>query len=275
MSATELQACLARLYTSSSLRKLMRLDPDAALSGYFLTPAERDTIVAIEGAKLEWFAASLKAKRRARLERAFPGLFAIGSPALDTYVERFHEVFPLRPGETSGDDAERFGAFVEETIADGEQFPAYARDLVRFELTLQELRRSLRAVSVAANRDDPATVTIPKRPRRRPGVRVARFASNVSEIDDALRNGQPPEPRDERETLVYLLRDADSEPRIMRVSEPTAVLLDLCDGVRSVDEIVAAVEAHYDQNGLRPGIEDALLELTRSSILEEADAPGA
>jgi hypothetical protein len=276
MSATELQACLARLYTSWAFRRLLRLDPDAALAGYFLTEAERDAILEIDSEMLDWFAASLKAKRRMRLERSFPALFAIGSPAFGVYFDRFHEIYPLRPGETSSDDAEQFGRFVEETLADGEQLPPYARDLARFELTLQELRRSVRAVRTPSAEDSDAPMrSVPQRPRRRDGVRVARFAFNVSEIDDALREGREPEPRTDDEVIVYILRDAERDPRILRVSDPTAVVIDLCDGSRSVSDVVAAVEEHYGQAGLGPGIEEAILELTRSAILVEADAAAA
>jgi hypothetical protein len=270
LSASELQACLARLYTNSAFRRLFRDDPDAALVGYFLNPAERDAVTGIDSAMLEWFASSLKVKRRERLQRSFTALFAMGSPALDAYYDRYHEIYPLRPGETGGDDAAQFAEFIEETIADGEHLPPYARDLVRFERTLEEVRQSVRAAPpVPADR--PAAEDFPQRPRVRAGVQVARFDWNVTDIDDALREGREPEERKEDEIIVYALREGDREPKVMRVSEPTAVVIDLCDGGRSVADVVAAVEEYFDQRGLRVGVEDAIRHLADSGILEEAD----
>jgi Coenzyme PQQ synthesis protein D (PqqD) len=271
MSATELQACLARLYTSWAFRSLFRADPDAALDGYFLTAREREAISGIDWDTLDWFAASLKTKRRSRLEKAFPALFAIGGPTLDTYVDRYHEVYPLRPGETGSDDAAQFGAFIEETLADDEHLPAYARELARFERTLQEVRRSFRTAGTAAGDPPPESNGLPTRPEPLPGVLLARFDYNVSEIDDAVREGREPAPRDEGEVVVYALREGIRDPRVLRVSEPTAVVIELCDGRRSVDEITLEIEERYGQAGLRAGIEDAIGQLVASGILREGD----
>ncbi len=276
MSATELQACLARLYTSSLARRLFRVDPEAILAGYFLTSREREMVTSIDWDTLEWFASSLRVKRRDRLERAFPALFAIAAPALETYVERYHELYPLRPGMTSADDATEFAAFLEETLSDGAQLPPYARDLVRFERTLQEVRASLRAMGKAPTHPIETNGSVlPERVQQRPGVRVARFDYNVSAIDDALREGREPEPLEEPEVVVYALREGEHEPRIMRVSEPVALVIELCDGHRSIAEVTAAVEDHYGQPDLGADVEGVIRQLAGSAILEEGNATAA
>jgi|GEM_PF-4215675 len=272
MSASEMQACLARLYTSSASRRLLHLEPGAVLDGYFLTAEEREAVARIDWQQLDWFASSLKAKRRSRLERSFPALFAIDDPALGTFYERYHEVYPLRPGETSSVDAKQFGAFMEETLADSGQLPEYTRDLVRFERTLQEVRQRSRPThSDSFTGKHLAEGQYPERPSMRRDVSLAHFAYNVSEIDEALREGHEPDVRNESEFIVYSLRERDQDPHILRVSAATALVLKLCNGERSVEEIVVAVEKHYGQPGLRENVVGVVRQLTASTILEEHD----
>ncbi len=272
MSASEMQACLARLYTSSASRRLLHLDPEAVLDSYFLTAEEREAVAGIDRQQLDWFASSLKAKRRSRLERSFPALFAIGDPALGTFYERYHEVYPLRPGETSSVDTMQFGAFIEESLADSGQLPEYTRDLVRFERTLQEVRQRARPTRTDSSAGkQPAEDHCPERPSKRGDVTVAHFAYNVSEIDEALREGRDPDVRNESEFIVYSLREGDQDPHILRVSAATALVLELCNGERSVEEIVVAVEEHYSQPGLRESVVGVIRQLSASTILEEHD----
>ena len=160
---------------------------------------------------------------------------------------------------------------MEETLAGGASLPAYAADLVRFERTLQELRRDVRADARSRTGKSPGRNGPLTRPSRRAGVAVATFRHNVSEIDDALREQREPEVRQEEEIVVYAMHDGDREPAILRVSEATALVLSLCDGVRTVAEIVAEMEARYEQSGLQEGVVGAVERLSTLAILEEGD----
>jgi hypothetical protein len=272
MSATELQSCLAHLYTSAAARRLLRVAPDEVLDGYFLSAAERDAIMTIDSNTLDYFASSLKTKRRDRLERAYPALFTIVQPVLETYYDRYHELYPLRPEGTNNSDTIQFGIFMEETLTGDEELPDYVANLVRFERTLLQLRQSLRADHGASQADEPGDSRgFDGWPRRCRGVTVARFDCNVSEIDEALRDGREPDVRDESEFIVYALRDGERDPRILRVSEATALVVDLCDGEHSISDIVAAVEQHYEQSGLGGGIADVIGQLSDAKILDVAD----
>lgn len=275
MTPAELQAFLARLYTSAAFRDLFRLDPERALDGYFLTDGEREMARSLDLDAIDWFSSSLRVKRRGRLERAYPALFAIDEPALDIFYRRYHEIYPLRPGASGETDALQFGAFMEETLGGGASLPAYAADLVRFERTLQELRRDVRADARSRTGKPPDGNGPLTRPSRRAGVAVATFHHNVSEIDDALRERREPEVRQEEEIVVYAMHDGDREPAILRVSEATALVLSLCDGVRTVAEIVAEMEARYEQSGLQEGVIGAVERLSTLAILEEGDAQPA
>ena len=64
MSVAEMQAYLARLYTSDPFRKLFELDPEATLSDYTLDDKEINALKQIDIQMLNWFAGTLKVKRK-------------------------------------------------------------------------------------------------------------------------------------------------------------------------------------------------------------------
>jgi len=272
VSASESQACLAHLYTSASFRRLVALEPERALDGYFLTAAERLSITTIDADALERFAQSLEVKRRRRLERAYPALFALDPAVLETLCRRYHELYPRRPDEPVDTDVTQFGMFAEQTLAGGEPFARHAADLARFERLMYALRqRASGADQHADGRGQPATRDAGDRPRRCDGVTVARFHCNVSEIGDALRQGLTPDVRHEEEFIVCGVRDGEWAPRILRVSAAVALVVELCDGERSAADVGAAIEAHFAEQGLGGSVDDIIRRLAHAQILEVAD----
>ena len=77
--------------------------------------------------------------------------------------------------------------------------------------------------------------------------------------------------RNEDEFIVYTLREGECDPHILRVSAPTAFVVELCDGERSVADVVAAVEEHYGQPDLRDSVIDVISQLSASAIIEEGN----
>jgi hypothetical protein len=273
VSASELQACLAHLYTSAAFRRLVALEAERALDGYFLTAAERLSITTIDADALERFAESLEVKRRRQLERAYPALFALDPAVLETLCRRYHELYPRRPDESVDTDVTQFGTFVEQTLTGGEPFARHAADLARFERLMYELRqRAAGADQDADRRHQPAARRDGEaRARRCDGVAVARFHCNVSEIDDALRQGLTPDVRHEQEFIVCGLRDDERLPRILRVSAAVALVVELCDGERSAADVAAAIEAQFSEQGLASSVDDIIRQLADAQILEVAD----
>jgi hypothetical protein len=274
MSTTELQACLARLYTDDSFRKLWDYDAEATLGAYFLTPSERQAISNIDRNMLEFFASSLKTKRKKRLKRAYPALFALDGPALAAYYSRYYEIYPLRPNGNEAEEILEFGVFMEETLKEAQGLPPYVSELVRFERIIQALRFQSRTEGTdsSAKKRHERAVQLTDYLSLHPGVTVERFIYNVSEIDDALRNGHDTViARPEGEFVVYGHHQSESEPRVLRVSAPAALLIKLCDGTRSVEDIIALVEEQYGQHGLVDEILLSVDQLRGLEILELTD----
>jgi hypothetical protein len=262
-----MQACLARLYTDSAFRRMFRLDPHGTLQGYFLTGEESQAISEIDGAALDQFAGSVRAKRLKVLQGAYPALFALKDRAVTVYCERYLDLYPRRPGDTHASDIIAFGDFMAETLSEDEQLPPYAGDLVRFVRAVQRLR-----LGEAADDGSPEwagrPVGLDDRPARCAGVAVERFAFNVSEIEDALRSGREPEARGLPEYVVFARRPGSDAPRVLRVSESTAELIELCDGTRPLHEAIARTgtaagspEAEQARHVVQRLIADGTLEL--------------
>lgn len=268
MSANELQACLARLYTNSAFAEWFALDPEGALGGYFLTPDERSAITTVDPRALKSFAASLVAKRRGRFEYAYPALFALGGPALDVYCSRYHDIYPLRPGTTTTADALRFGAFMEETLVDAAPLPGYARDLVRFERTKYRLRGS----STRAGTDERPLANA-RGPDRCPDVALMRFDCNIDAIATALYERRDPVERAGVEFIAFV-GGGEGALRLLRVSPATALVIDLCDGERTTAEVVAAVESHYGRRPLVDSVTGVIGRLRDAGVLENGVGDG-
>src|SRR5262249_51905603 len=134
MSAGELQACLARLCVDAAFRRLFELEGAATVAGYRLTAGEQEALLGIDRGQLAAFAAGLRAKRRAQLERGYPLLGRALPPAeQDRWFNRFHDLHPADPGDSPIEARLRFGRFLEAALAGDPKAPPYASDLARYE----------------------------------------------------------------------------------------------------------------------------------------------
>jgi hypothetical protein len=272
MSIAEMQACLARLYVSEPFRNWFYADPDLALASYSLAEEERDALRGLDRSALDLFAASLITKRRKRIERTYPALFALDAAAMRRCYIRFYHLFPARLDHASVQDVVDFGKFVEETFARGGQVPPYTSDLARYE-RLYYLAAVAGDIAGEATLDADATppqVTPALRPARRRAVQVADFAYDVGDIEEALRHGQAPgevPPPDSACTIVFCPSAGPSGVRMLRINTPTKIVLGLCDGTRSVAEIVVATEMAVGAADLNDAVVDTIGRLLASRVL--------
>src|SRR5258708_12207498 len=123
MSIAEMQACLARLYIDDSFRNLFYIDTAAAVQEYLLTEAESAAISKINRRMLDFFAESLKRKRKEKLQRAYPALFALERAEIDRYYRRYYQLYTANPHQNNLQDVSYFGIFMEETLARAEALP--------------------------------------------------------------------------------------------------------------------------------------------------------
>jgi hypothetical protein len=273
MSLAEMQACLARLYVNEPLRQLFRIDPSVALKGYDLTPEEAGALRQLDCGQLDRFAGSLVSKRRKSVERAYPLLFALDGAAMRRYYWRFFQLYPAKPRQGRHQDAVDFGEFMEESLAGAEQLPAYAGDLARYErLYYLAMTAATAPADVDGSPPTQTTVEPPKlaaRPALARDVQVADFAYDVARIEEALQKEHIPDAAAVADncTIVFMPRTSRSEARMLKINEPTKLVVARCDGHRTVAQIVAETETALGANDLGERIVESLDRLVVAGVL--------
>lgn len=280
MSIAEMQASLARLYVSEPFRKWFYADPDAALAAYKLTAQESDALRRFDRDALDLFARSLITKRRKGIERAFPALFTLDGAAMQGYYFRFYHLYPARLDHDRHQDVADFGKFIEETLARAEHVAPCVSDLARYErLYYLAAIATDDAGEPMAETDatPPPVTTMEMRPARRRGVQVADFTCDVGGIEEALRDGWPPgdvPPAEGGCTIVFRPGAGASGVQMLRINTPTKIVLGLCDGSRTVADIVAETEAALGATGLGDAI-IATIDRLRTSLVLGLDVEAA
>jgi hypothetical protein len=273
MGIGEMQACLARLCVNEPFRKLFYVDPTAALDGYGLTREESDALREVDRNMLDLFANSLVGKRGKRVEQAYPLLFAHHGAAMWRCYSRFYQLYPARPSQPRYQDVVDFGMFLEETLPQVENVPAYATDLARYErlcylTTIAGISSGGLDEFAHAEAEPARLMTVDAQPLLRPNVQVADFAYDVSDIETTLQRGHvPEETRFATGRCSIAFRPDTKGIRMFRINKPTKTVLGLCDGRRSVGQIVAETEAALGTTDLSDSILDAINRLLLSRVL--------
>jgi hypothetical protein len=256
MSGSEMQACLAQLYTQDAYRALFAIHPDRCLSSYRLTQEETNALKALNLSELDRFAATLRAKRRGKLRSGFPLLFALEPTIIGQLADRYMELHPARPHETTLQQVLSFGEYIEEAIDGDAQLPNYACDLARYELLYFTAKFQPIAID-----EPPAWTTRPTgggfrllgnvRPRRGAGTFIGTFQVDIQEVALLTQQGNPPRfaPPDVTH-LLFQQQPAEVDPLLFALNVLTVELLDLCDGSRCIDAIIDAVEEAVGESPL-------------------------
>ena len=276
MSMCEMQACLARLYVDDLFRRLVYLDPAGTLEGYRLTPEESAALQGLNHEMLVLFAQSLKSKRKKRIERAFPLLFALDRAEVDRYFVRYYQLHPAKPHQSGHEDALAFGAFMAESLVHAERLPAFASDLARYEFLFYgaSFATASSPVSKPPSGGDGAAIAEALGPFSRPGVcagaELARFTHDVVAIEEAIQKGMRPEdieiqPRNG--FIVFRPAATGLEASMMRVNAPTKVVFELCDGRRTVTSIVEETESILRAEGLAERVLETIRRLLAARVL--------
>jgi hypothetical protein len=274
MSLGELQACLARLYIDEPFRRLFYIDPLKTLEEYRLTEEEYIAVSSIDRDKLNFFAVSLKNKRKTRIQQAYPFLFALDEREIDHYYARFYQLYTAKPHQSGYQDVIDFGKFIEESLTDSLSLPRYASDLVRYERLYYCAMRLRRQGGDDETLDSnaggkPIMVSASARPSLRSGVVLAQFDYQVAEIEDALQRGEQPDDLELKSECFIVFKPPTniSDVKLVRLNLASKTVVAFCDASRTVSEIVSGVEATLGVGGLNDSVVDAITRLLKSRIL--------
>lgn len=157
-----------------------------------------------------------------------------------------HRWQPL--GHRQLSECERFAGFVRSRVMKRRPTPPHLETVIRYELAVVGLLRSTAAIPAdawpvhrAVNDDDlPAA-----RPRRGPCQVMVELEVDLRPwivSGDPTRGELGPGPI----TLLVHMPTLDERYQVKAISDGVRVVLERCDGERTVDELAAALEAEYD-----------------------------
>lgn len=274
MSVAEMQACLARLYVDDAYRKLFHLAPETPESDYQLTQDELHALQNIDKKMLNLFAHQLKAKRKEKLRSAYPLLFVLPCIDIDRYYNRFYHLYPAKPHEPFLAQALAFGEFMEESLAAETEIPPYACELARYErfyFSAMYAPLPQDTLSTINDSENPQTeqIRIDARPTSRAGIQQATFTYDIVRIAAALQDQQEPgELQKGNYSFIFQQRAGTLGPTIFAISEPISRLLSLCDGSRTVSDIINEMERTFGKRSLAQQVMQALDHLLSIQVIK-------
>jgi glycosyltransferase involved in cell wall biosynthesis len=273
MSVAEMQAYLARLYTSDSFRKLFNLNPTATFSEYKLADDEMNALRHIDKEMLDLFASSLKGKRKKRFSAAYPLLFKLPDVDLERYYNRYYNLYPARPHESTLQQILEFGEFMEQCLATDEDAPPYASDLVRYERLyyMAAFSPTQQDAFTFINRtDSPPLQTIESDvyPFVLSNVYISTFRFPIVQVAETLQKNQKlSNLKDGTYCFVFQQVARSLTPHIFAISPATRDLLSFCDGAHSLSHIVQGMETLLERECLGEEITKMIQQLQMLKVI--------
>lgn len=264
-----MQACLTRLVLDRTYRRLFTLDAEAALEEYLLTGREALALRELDRTDLETFAELRRDVRRRLLGIDFPLLFGLDSPAVAFYFERYHALFPLRPGESAPRRAAEFGAYLEQCLEVDPEVPFYYEEIARYERLLCAARFAPEARRGEGNAT--AELSLAARPVLSVGAHLGIFSCAIMGLVERLQRGERPDADTVdrvEQTLIFLHAPESTSARILSANAGTHAVLAWCDGSTPISMIVRLVEDALGQTGLGAVILSVLTALSRRGVIE-------
>lgn len=264
-----MQACLTRLVLDRTYRQLFTLDARAALEEYALTERESLALRELDRTDLETFADLRRDVRRRLLGIDFPLLFGLNSLPVAFYFERYHALFPQRPGESAPRRAAEFGAYLEQCLEVDSGVPFYYEEIARYERLLCAARFAPEAKRSEGNTT--AEVSLTARPLLSVGAHLGIFSCDIMGLVERLQRGERPDAGTVdrvQQMLIFLHAPESTKARILSVNSGTHAVLAWCDGGTPVSMIVRLVEDALGQTGLEAAILSLLTALSQQGVIE-------
>ena len=270
MSIAEMQACLARLYIDDTFRQLFYWDPDTLLANYKLTQAEITALKHIDQKMLSLFAAGLKMRRKKKFQATYQLLFQLNKAEMDRYFDRYYQLYPARPGQSTLTQILEFGEFMEQTVATDTDLPPYAADVARYERLYYaaRYRPSSRDSFDAVPSLKTERLTVKSKPELCQGIYLGTFHYNIVELVGSLKQNSPIElPLAEASCFVFQQIPNSLRPQVFQITLPTRDLLEQCDGQQSVAALITGMERTMNRTGLEASVMQILQQLLDMELI--------
>ena len=277
MSLLEMQEALAKILTNEPLRESFLVARQSGLipdeiSRLGITPQEWDHLKAIDAPRLNLYAHLLKHKRTEKAHGVLAWTFFLLAADLPNVLHRYCE--ENAPATISKlEEARSFYSFLVRRASTIE--PPYVKDIALYELTICSF---IQRKYPKKRRGAESKATLSKRALQKPnrfscvkseGIELVSFDYDLEEIFPFLkRQERPPEMTPKKNHVLFYGTSCDTLPRSFKVNEETRKLLELCDGRRSIAEIVndLAAARGIETKEARSQFEPACVEILNQLI---------
>jgi hypothetical protein len=270
------QRAFARLLTDAEARAAFFAGAsNDALAEYALADEDRQRLRELDVERVEIFAELLVANRLSKAIEALPWTTRLLASDLGRLAAEFNQRCPPRDSKKYR-EALAFGRFLTDRFRDAPPSPRFIVDVLRFELSVLELRFcSPNGIRGRSRAELPQLEDVVEQAERvvampSPRSRVVSFDHDIEALTTQLAEGGVPAGVEERSMHVLLSVQDDGTVRRTELGPPTVKLLAACDGTATFAQIVAELRQELDPNHSDWRFAEKCAEATRA--LAEAGA---
>jgi hypothetical protein len=283
MSLLEMQEALAKILTNEPLRQSFLAASQSTpipeeISQLGITLQEWDHLRAIDAPRLNLYAHLLQHKRTEKAHGVLAWTFFLLAPDLPKVLHLYcDEKAPATISKL--EEARSFYSFLARQASTIK--PPYVKDIALYELTICAFIQKKYAKE---RRGAKSKAALSKRVLQKPnrftcvrseGVELVSFDYDLEVIFPFLQRGEhPPEMTPRKNHVLFYGTSCDALPRSFKVNEETRTLLELCDGRRSVAEIMndlaaaCGIETEKARSRFEPACVEMLNQLIGLNILK-------
>lgn len=250
MTLLDMQRVFSRILTDRDFHRAFVAGDESVCAPYDLTERE---LRSLRGLRWDWVGLHVDLLAHSRLEMALKGLpltELVLHKQLHGHLDRFCREFPPVPEANSQlyVEATRLCRFIRRLTAEGTLTPAWGGEVATYEHTALTL-----SISTDAAESSAAAADLNARwsgstgdldaviPVAGPHVRVVTFGFPLLDLLSRLDDGEVPEqvaPAERPLTIMFHKLPGVYPTQTAKINAPTAALLDLCDGDRTLRAVL-------------------------------------
>jgi hypothetical protein len=256
MTLLDMQRVLSRILTDKAFQRSFIEGDEPDPAAYRLTGRELSSLRDLRWDRVGRHAELLAHGRLELALKSLPLTRLLLRGQLYEHLDRFCAEYPPTPEAASHawTEGSRLCDFATRLISEEILRPAWAADLVRYERILLALATSAEAAASAIRTSElndagqePGWPSAHLVAVTGPHAEVASFGYPLVDLIPMLQDGHPPTSvhRLERPLLLLFYKAPRGPVRIVRINEPTAALINSCDGDQTVAGVTDLLSARF------------------------------
>jgi hypothetical protein len=258
MTLLDMQRVLSRILTDKAFQRSFIEGDEPDPAAYRLTGRELSSLRGLRWDRVGLHAELLAHGRLELALKSLPLTRLLLHGQLYEHLDRFCAEYPPTPEAASHawTEGSRLCDFATKLISEEMLRPGWAADLVRYERILLALATSAEAAASAIRISElndeqpgpePGWPSAHLVPVTGPHAEVASFSYPLVDLIPMLQDGHPPISvhRLERPLLLLFYKAPRGPVRIVRINEPTAALINSCDGDQTITGVTDLLGAQF------------------------------